>query len=64
MKPKTYQLLERCIDDGISLGYNRSYKHTDDPSEEHMKQEIFRAVMNEICEWFDFDKDGVYDEWK
>ena len=54
MKPKFIPLLEQCIETGISLGYNRAFKHNDSPTKEEIEQEIHRAVMNEIYEWFDF----------
>lgn len=61
MKPKLLPLLERCIEDGVTRGYNRSYKHTDEPSDVYMQQMIISCVMEEIHEWFDFDE-IYYDE--
>lgn len=55
MKPKTINVLEMCIDTGVSLGYNRAHKHDDNPSEEVIKDKIREAIMNEIYEWFDFE---------
>jgi hypothetical protein len=60
MIPKTYELLDRCIADGVRYGLNRAYKHTDAPTQEQMEAEIENAVMNEICAWFEFK--GVVDE--
>ena len=60
MKPKLLSLLERCIEDGIALGYNRAFKHNDSPSKEEFQHEIHKAIMNEIYEWFDFPEN--YDE--
>ena len=60
MIPKTYELLDRCIEDGVRYGLNRAYKHTDTPSREQMEAEIENAVMNEICSWFYFK--GTEDE--
>ncbi len=51
--PKTYQLLERCIEDGIAMGYTRAFKHDSCPSEDTIKDNIQREVMNEIHQWFD-----------
>lgn len=62
--PKTYDLLCRCIEDGIAMGYNRAFKHDSRPSENIIKEHIHREVMNEIHQWFDI-KDataGVIDE--
>lgn len=55
MKAKEYMVLERCVEEGVSYGFNRAHKHTDKPSEDQIKEHIHSAVMNEICEWFEFD---------
>lgn len=51
--PKTYDLLDRCVGDGIAIGYNRAHKHDSRPDEYTIRECIHREVMNEICEWFD-----------
>jgi hypothetical protein len=56
MKAKDYNLIERCVDDGIEYGYNRAHKHVQDPNPEHIKSAIRDAVMLEITEWFDFEQ--------
>lgn len=58
MKAKEYPLMARCVEDGIAYGYTRAHKHTETPNEQLIKQEIYNAVMNEICECFDFDNEG------
>ena len=58
MKANEYRLLDRCVEDGIQRGINRSYKHLEanqQPSLSALKSSISIEVMNEICEWFDFD---------
>ena len=57
MKPNAYKLLERCVEDGVELGYNRAMKHSDNNQidEYQLREEIFSAVLQEICEWFSFD---------
>lgn len=57
--PKTYHILDRCVEDGIAIGYNRAHKHTDDPSRQLLIQEIHREVMNEICSWFDIKEFSI-----
>jgi hypothetical protein len=55
MKPKTYNLMERCIEDGVARGYRRAFKHTDDPGEDAILDNIVSGVMLELSEWFDFE---------
>lgn len=55
MKPDTYKLIERCVEDGVSYGLTRAYKHNDTPTPEQIQEKIRQAVMHEICEWFKFD---------
>jgi hypothetical protein len=56
MKPKVYPLLERCVEDGINYGWNRAHKHSDEPDEAWIREQILQAVMNELSEWFDFEE--------
>ena len=58
MKPDTYKLIEKCIEDGVAYGLHRAYKHTDKPTAEQVQEKIRQAIMNEICEWFKFDPKG------
>lgn len=54
MKPKAFELLQRCIEDGISIGHTRAYKHNDAPPPDTINHQIYEAIMNELFEWFDF----------
>ena len=56
MKPKLLPILERAIEEGTNLGYNRAFKHTDAPDETLIKYKIYEAIMEEIHEWFEFDE--------
>ncbi len=60
--PKTYDLLDRCVCDGIAMGYRRAFKHTDFPTDEAIKENIHREVMNEICAWFDIKDERAINE--
>jgi hypothetical protein len=60
MVPKSYNLLDRCVEEGIQYGWARAHKHTDVPDEIWIREQIHQAVMNEICEWFEFK--GADDE--
>lgn len=55
MKAKEYNLIAECVENGVMLGWNRAHKHTDQPDPQHVRECIERAVLNEICEWFDFE---------
>lgn len=55
MKVKEYSLVEMCVENGVEYGYSRAFKHSDEPTERSIKDEIIRAVMNEMSEWFEFD---------
>lgn len=55
MKVKIHALLSECIERGILRGYQRSYKHTDSPNELSICENIHDAIMEDICEFFDFD---------
>lgn len=56
MRAKTRVLIEQCIEDGIRLGYQRAYKHTDKPAIEDVWAMQEREVMMQIDEWFEFDE--------
>lgn len=55
MKAKEYNLIVQCVENGIMLGWNRAHKHDDNPNPEFVREQIENAVLNEICEWFDFE---------
>lgn len=55
MKPQILKLLEKCIENGVSLGYSRAHKHNDAPTEQAVTREITKAIEYELYEWFEFD---------
>ena len=60
LKPKTYYILKDCIDRGLEHGLNKTIKHSED--EKNINQELLLinqniAIMNEICEYFDFEQE-------
>jgi len=61
MKPKLYQLLERCISDGIDKGIYQYNKHEDQPIDipEEMKHHLVLSIMNETSEWFSFTDEDL-----
>jgi hypothetical protein len=56
MKAKEYNLIVQCIEIGVMLGWNRARKHNENPDPETIRNEIEQAVLNEICEWFNFEE--------
>ena len=57
MKVKMYELIQECVENGVSIGFNRAHKHTDTPTDENLQNSIIDSVMMEICERFSFDGD-------
>jgi pyruvate-formate lyase len=55
LKVNTYAVLKECIEIGINGGWNKAHKHTDDPSEEYIKDQILHYIMLQVCEKFKFD---------
>lgn len=56
MKIKSeYSFLANCVENGITIGYNRAYKHTDEPNGNVIKEAMYIAIMDEIAENFIFD---------
>lgn len=56
MRPKTREILEECIENGVQFGYNRAHKYGDDPSSHHIFEEIENAIWYEIDQRFDFER--------
>lgn len=56
MKPKTYRILERAIEEGVQTAWNnRVFKHEDNPSDERVVEVITDCVMLAIDEVFTFE---------
>jgi hypothetical protein len=55
MKPNSYVILSRAVEEGIDIGYIRSFKYTDIPTTQDIKNRIYEEVMNSICEVFTFE---------
>ena len=58
MKPKTYKVLEMCIENGIKMGIARVLKHNDRPTTEFIGLAINAAIDYEIREWFELEVDN------
>lgn len=57
VKLNAYKIIDEAIERAVLAGLRRSKKHTDNPSEDHVAQEVHRYVMNELCEILKFDED-------
>ena len=58
LKLKTYDIISRAVEEGIAYGYNRAYKHTDQPDESYLKEQISIAVMGALTDVIIFDDYG------
>jgi hypothetical protein len=54
LRVQAYPVFSRALEEGIQIGWNRAHKHTDKPDEQTVQEEIHTAVMNSVCEMFDF----------
>jgi NADPH-dependent 7-cyano-7-deazaguanine reductase QueF len=54
MKPNTYVILQRAVEEGALLGYRRAFKRVENPTEEQIVDVITDAVMLTVSEVFDF----------
>ncbi|WP_437810779.1 hypothetical protein [Sorangium sp. So ce1078] len=55
MKVRAYDVLRRAVEEGITYGWRWAHKHTDTPGEDAIVDQIIQGVLNEVCEYFDFD---------
>lgn len=55
MKVRAYDVLRRAVEEGAEYGWRRAHKHTDSPDPQAIKDQIVTAILNEVCEYFDFD---------
>jgi hypothetical protein len=53
LHPRTWRILEDCVDRGITLGIRKAYKYNPDPTEVEFSQQISHHIMLEISEYFD-----------
>lgn len=60
MKANNYKVLSKCIEIGIDFGFMRYQKYTEfdlpDSEIDKIKQSMEEAIINEICEYFNFDQ--------
>lgn len=51
------ELIEDTIQNGITGGLRRAYKHTSDPAEDDVIQMVLQYVMNALDEIVEFPED-------
>jgi hypothetical protein len=59
MVVRAYPILRRAVEEGVAYGYRRAHKHTDAPAVHAIEEHIVSAVMNEVCDYFDFSDDAM-----
>jgi len=58
MKPKSYKVLEMCIESGVKLGLALAHKHKVSPTLTDLEDTILTAIEYEIIDWFDLESDN------
>lgn len=53
-KHSLYSLVEEAVNKGYDWGYARAFKYVDDPSLQHIKEQIVYYIMLELCDTVDF----------
>ena len=54
-KIRAYPVLYRAVEEGVAHRWRRAHKHTDTPDACTIEEHIVTAVLNEVCQCFDFD---------
>ena len=54
MNPKFYDVLLMAIEQGVSHGVDRAFKHTEEINISDLKNSIESSVMDSLHEWFSF----------
>ena len=52
MKVNEYRVMADVVELGIDRGWRRAYKHDDSPSPNTIREAIFDAVLDEVCDMF------------
>ena len=55
IKLNSYRIITDKIEEGINWGWSRSHKHSDNPGEDVIKEQIYNEITNVLCEVIDFD---------
>jgi hypothetical protein len=55
LRLKAYPVLQRAVEEGFRYGWGRAHKYTETPTQAHLEDAVTTAILNEICEYFEFD---------
>jgi len=55
LKLNTYAIISDKIEEGINWGLQHAHKHTDNPSEETIKQHLLNDIMNSLSEVINYE---------
>lgn len=53
MKPRFRAVLEMAIEEGVRFGYNRAFKHVENPHEDAIADSIVTEIFNSLDTWFE-----------
>lgn len=56
MKIRLYDLIERCVREGIEEGFHKAHHRPSPPSQADIKTEVAASVMEQFQRWFVFDE--------
>jgi hypothetical protein len=63
MKPNTYVILQRAVEEGALLGYRRAFERVENPTEEFIVDTITDAIMLTVSEVFEFSHQSQGDSY-
>lgn len=53
---KTYDIIERAVEEGLEFRWNRAHKHEDYPTKEVIFDHLIGNIMHSLDEIIDFSK--------
>ena len=63
MRPNTYVILQRAVEEGALLGYRRAFKKVENPTEEFIVESLTDAIMLTVSEVFEFSHQSQGDSY-
>ncbi len=58
LRVRAHGILHRAVEEGLDYGWMRAHKHTDHPDEATIKDQSLQGILNQVCEYFDFDDEA------